>query len=372
MKDDPGELPPVVDYEQTRTDNNPATALGFLKDFLDTMISRTELYEDAVIKRPMIYSGPGFWALYGDQTKPEYWIQFPLWNAHWTTSPNPMIPPPWTMWNFWQFSAKGPGEAYGSESLAIDMNRFNGTLNELMEFTGIRIPADGLSELYQTLDDRVNNLAEVVTGMNQPDDSTNSEIAAQVDTLTTHVSNLDGTLNNMNSTLTHRIAAVEQKVATLGGTTTPPTVPTVPVITPTPSNGTYATCTTSALNVRSGPGVSYPIVGGIHYGMRVKVLNRQNSWSQLEDPAGWCSEAYLTFEQSLPTVPVVTPAPIPTNNSYGICNTSGLNVRNGPGVTYSIVGGLTYGQRVKILDHKNGWAQIETPAGWCNESYLSY
>jgi hypothetical protein len=36
------------------------------------------------------------------------------------------------------------------------------------------------------------------------------------------------------------------------------------------------------------------------------------------------------------------------------------------------VGGLTYGQKVKILDHKDGWAQIETPSGWCNETYLSF
>ena len=59
LKADPGELPPVVDYEQTRTDNNPTAALGFLKEFLDRMIHLTELYADARIKVPMIYSGPG-------------------------------------------------------------------------------------------------------------------------------------------------------------------------------------------------------------------------------------------------------------------------------------------------------------------------
>jgi len=35
IKSDPGELPPAVDYEQNRSDNNPSTALGFLRDYLN-------------------------------------------------------------------------------------------------------------------------------------------------------------------------------------------------------------------------------------------------------------------------------------------------------------------------------------------------
>ena len=134
----------------------------------------------------------------------------------------------------------------------------------------------------------------------------------------------------------------------------------------------YATCKTAVLNVRSGPGTTHKIVASIQMGTRVKVLNRQNGWAQIESPSGWCSEIYLNFDQApSPVVPTPTPAPTPTF-TYAICNTSALNVRNGPGISYSIVGGVSYGQRVKILNRQNGWAQIETPAGWCNESYLSF
>jgi N-acetylmuramoyl-L-alanine amidase len=124
--------------------------------------------------------------------------------------------------------------------------------------------------------------------------------------------------------------------------------------------------------VRNGPDASYQMVAGLRYGQRVKVIKRQNGWAQFEDPAGWSSEAYLSFEQSNSSDPIESPQPTTTPDSYGICNTSGLNVRDGPGVTYAIVGGLTYGQRVKIISHQNGWAQIETPPGWSNESYLSF
>jgi len=389
LKNDPGELPPIIDYELRRTDNNPSAALGFLRDCLDQMIKRTELYEDASVKRPMIYSGPGFWVEYGDQTKSDYWIQFPLWNAHWTTSSTPLIPLPWTMWHFWQFTSKGPGEAFGGEGLSMDMDRFNGTLNELMEFAGIRIPIVNLSEKFETLDEKVNTLQGLVSTINSIGNA-NSGIFSRVDNLEGQISNLGGSVNTLSTTLTQRIAAVEQSVANLGNIPSPSTTPantssnsttpantssdsTAPTNT-TSSNDIYATCITSALNVRGGPSASYPMVAGLRYGQRVKVINRQNGWAQFDNPAGWSSEAYLSFEQSNPSAPAESPQPAAatTPASYGICNTSGLNVRSGPGVTNPIVGGLTYGQRIKIVTNKNGWVQIEAPSGWCNASYLSF
>jgi lysozyme len=378
LKNDPGELPPVIDYELRRTDNNPSAALGFLRDCLDQLIKRTELFEDASIKRPMIYTGPGFWIEYGDQTKSDYWIQFPLWNAHWTTSSAPLIPLPWPMWQFWQFTSKGPGEAFGGEGLSMDMDRFNGTLNELMEFAGIRIPVVNLSEKFDTLDGKVNVLEGVVSSLNQIGNTSAAGVLSRVGNLEGQMSNLGGSITTLTTTLTQRIAAVEQKIIKLDNipstppaTIDPPANPPAPIEPPS-SEITYATCSTSALNVRSGPSASTSLVGGLKYGQRVKVIKRQNGWAQFETPAGWSNEAYLSFEQSTSPVPVENPQPVATPASYGIVNTSGLNVRSGAGVTYPIVGGLTYGQRIKILSNKTGWVQIETPSGWCNASYLSF
>ena len=378
LKNDPGELPPVIDYELRRTDNNPSAALGFLRGSLDQLTKRSELFLDASIKRPMIYTTPGFWAEYGDQTKSDYWIQFPLWNAHWTTSTTPIIPLPWPLWHFWQFSSKGPGEAFGSEDLVMDMNRFNGTLNELMEFAGMRIPVVNLSEKFETLDGKVNDLEDKISSINLTGDTSASGLFGRVDNLEGQISNLGGSITTLTTTLSQRIAVVEQKIQNIGSIPSGPPVPTNPPsdppfpTDPPSSDITYATCNTSALNVRSGPAVSYPMVAGLRYGQRVKVIKRQNGWAQFDNPAGWSNEVYLSFEPNNAPIPVENPPPTTTPASYGICNTSGLNVRGGPGVTYPIVGGLTYGQRIKILSHINGWAQIETPPGWSNESYLSF
>jgi len=384
LKNDPGELPPIIDYELRRTDNNPSAALGFLRECLDQLIKRTELFADAITKRPMIYTGPGFWIEYGDQTKSDYWIQFPLWNAHWTTSSAPMIPLPWTLWHFWQFSSKGPGEAFGGEGLVMDMDRFNGTLNELMEFAGVRIPVVNLTEKFETLDANVKVLDGMVnTVNNRINEVTGSGITTRIDTLEGQVTSFGGTLNTLTTDLNKRLTAVEQKITSLGTipVVNPPVnidVPVTPPVTPPPtpepsSSFSYATCSTSSLNVRSGPAATNSIVGGLRYGQRVKVIKHQNGWAQLESPSGWSSEAYLSYEQSTAPQPVETPPPAAsTPATYGIVNTSGLNVRSGAGATFPIVGGLTYGQRIKILANKSGWVQIETPSGWCNASYLSF
>jgi lysozyme len=392
LMNDPGELPPVINYELRRTDNDPSAALGFLRECLDQIIKRVDLFEDATIKNPMICTGPGFWTEYGDLTKGDYWIQFPLWNAHWITSSTPIVPPPWTMWQFWQFSSKGPGEAFGSESLVVDMDRFNGTLNELMEFSGIRIPFINVSEKVETLEGNVANLEGIIASANQSLETSASDLSSRIDNLEVQISNLGGSITSLSTTLLEKIAAIDQnmrgfdnirsKLLIPNSPSTDPIVSTIPVtdpsVPPIPHSdspvGNYsnAICITSALNVRSGPGVSYPKIAGLRYGQHVKVNKRQNGWVQFEDPAGWSSEAYLSFEQSNLPVPVDKPQPSSTPASYGICNTTGLNVRSGPGVTYPIVGGLTYGQRIKILVHNNGWAQIETPSGWCNESYVSF
>ena len=395
IKSDPGELPPIIDYEMRRTDNNPTAALGFLRECLDTLSGRTELFTDSVIKQPMLYISPGFWAEYGDMTKSEYWLQYPLWLAHYTTAMTPQLPAPWPMWKFWQYTAKGPGEVFGSECLSIDMNRFNGTLNELMEFAGVRVPVINLNELYQTLADKTQALEASLASLPQASNPAVSGVIDRVTTLEQQIAEVTQTHASTTAGYDDRLTAIEQKIADLMLTPlTPQTIPPISAVTPptpvvistpidptpvppatpiTPaSTDVYALCNTAALNVRSGPAATYPMVAGIYLGQRVKILNRQNGWAQVEDPAGWSNETYLTFETAATSpAPAVVSQPA-TTEIYGVCNTSGLNVRSGPGVTYPVVSGLTYGQRVKILGRRSGWAQIDGPAGWCNETYLSF
>ncbi|MCD6577684.1 MAG: glycoside hydrolase family 25 protein [Anaerolineaceae bacterium] len=139
LKDDPGELPPVADFEAPhRGSLYPSNAL--LEKFLLEVENKLE-------RRPMIYTSPGFWGTYGRNrvTKrfDQKWIYYPLWVAHYMKHyqegiSKPRDLQPWVglkrKWTFWQYTANGDGLAYGAESKSIDLDLFNGSLEELYDF----------------------------------------------------------------------------------------------------------------------------------------------------------------------------------------------------------------------------------------------
>jgi lysozyme len=134
LKEDPGELPPVADFEAPFLDGKyPSNAL--LAQFLEAVESITG-------KKPMIYTSPGFWNSYGKNKITgrfdASWSYYPLWIAHYTNAPAPQLLEPWKSdnksWTFWQYSAVGDGLKFGAESKGIDLNWFNGDEDALRSF----------------------------------------------------------------------------------------------------------------------------------------------------------------------------------------------------------------------------------------------
>ena len=52
------------------------------------------------------------------------------------------------------------------------------------------------------------------------------------------------------------------------------------------------TVTASYLNVRSGPGISYPVMKVLRFGDKVSVLDSVSGWAKID--GGWVSEDWLT------------------------------------------------------------------------------
>jgi len=76
--------------------------------------------------------------------------------------------------------------------------------------------------------------------------------------------------------------------------------------------------TAYGLNVRSGPGVAYPIIGGLSLGDSVEVVgkNATGTWLQISSSSGaegraWVAAAYVDLTGSLAEVPVVSASPPP-------------------------------------------------------------
>lgn len=156
-------------------------------------------------------------------------------------------------------------------------------------------------------------------------------------------------------------------------TTTPP---------PDPPPGTpiWYKVTASALNVRQGPGTGFAVLGLLRQDEVVERLDTSDDglWVQIkrhsDNLIGWASKQYLIVT-SAPTTPPPPPPPPPTGEWYKV-NVAALNVRQGPGTGFAVVG-LVYRNEVlqRLATSTDGdWFQIKRSydglTGWCSRQFL--
>jgi LysM repeat protein len=99
--------------------------------------------EDAFNKKPIIYSGKFFLQDYFSESSggPPSWAKdHALWLAQYpnqyVAGMEPSLPRGWFKWTFWQYSEKGRINGINAN---VDLNVFNGTLEELYKFVGAQI-----------------------------------------------------------------------------------------------------------------------------------------------------------------------------------------------------------------------------------------
>ena len=131
---DNGELPPVLDLE-SNDGQKKEKVIERAKIWLD-------LVEAAFNKKPIIYSGQYFLQDYFSEAGggPPVWAKdYPLWLAqypnNYTEGSQPYLPRGWFKWTFWQYSEKGRVNGINA---SVDMNLFNGSLEELYQFAGAK------------------------------------------------------------------------------------------------------------------------------------------------------------------------------------------------------------------------------------------
>ncbi len=114
------------------------------------------------------------------------------------------------------------------------------------------------------------------------------------------------------------------------------------------------------VNIRSGPGTGYGIVGGLGYGARVSTYGTSSGWYRVS--GGWISSSYTSSSSG-------GGGGGSPGSGYGTVTAgSGLLVRSGPGPGYGVVNSLGYGARVAIYSSSNGW--YRTDGGWVSASYV--
>lgn len=160
----------------------------------------------------------------------------------------------------------------------------------------------------------------------------------------------------------------------------------------TDPNAYVVTC--SKLNVRSGPGTKYSVIGSLNRGATVRTVD-ENGFDTYIEPGisnwvrilyngdfGYCNAIYLDevrfngdqIEDYYDTTYYGCNSPTDYVNVLRKINCSTkLNVRQGPGTAWPVVGTLERGAVIlRISDVNNGWTAIhyKDVVAYCKTSYL--
>ncbi|MFD2369824.1 SH3 domain-containing protein [Brevibacillus sp. GCM10020057] len=113
------------------------------------------------------------------------------------------------------------------------------------------------------------------------------------------------------------------------------------------------------LNVRSGPSLQDSVITTLPIKTVLPVLSTKNDWIQVKLPngkTGWVAN-YLVKQQGASAAPI----------SQIESTTTDLNVRSGPGQTYSVVQTINPGTRYPVVQKSGQWVQIQLSGqskGW--------
>lgn len=121
--------------------------------------------------------------------------------------------------------------------------------------------------------------------------------------------------------------------------------------------------TASGLNVRASASTGSKVLTALGKGTYVTLLSKSGDWWRVEYAGGlygYCHGDYISTVSGSPAVVNTDP--------------SGLNVRRGPGTSYSRIGGLSRGHTVIVLSTSGGWSRIlyhGTKTGYVSAQYLA-
>jgi uncharacterized protein YgiM (DUF1202 family) len=135
-----------------------------------------------------------------------------------------------------------------------------------------------------------------------------------------------------------------------------------------PAAAASTATTTEVLNVRSGPGTTYRVLGTLKQGQKVTTLASSKGWTRIEfrDEKAYVSAKYLRSAKPAASRPSVTPGSLRAT-------TAALNVRSGAGTSHAVLRVLAEGTKVTMTGRVgSGFAEVVLGSrkGWVSTSYL--
>ncbi|MDQ0174281.1 N-acetylmuramoyl-L-alanine amidase [Bacillus chungangensis] len=122
------------------------------------------------------------------------------------------------------------------------------------------------------------------------------------------------------------------------------------------------TIETDVLNVREGPGLSYPVIGQVKRGETYKKMSEQNDWYKINyssDSNGWVA-GWLVQEDTDKKAAVIEEE-TESKESYVTILSNKTNIRSKPGTDSAVEMVVNEGETFTILEEKNNWYKIALP-----------
>ena len=124
-----------------------------------------------------------------------------------------------------------------------------------------------------------------------------------------------------------------------------------------------------SLNLRSGPGKTFAVVGYVYHNDVVTQLEVSGEWSRVKRAAtgetGWIKTKYIDG---------TTKALGTGTKTVSTVNGGSLNLRKGPGTTYGVRGTVANGATVQVIGTEDDWVKISViggQTGWIKAKYIS-
>ncbi|WHY84841.1 SH3 domain-containing protein [Neobacillus novalis] len=135
------------------------------------------------------------------------------------------------------------------------------------------------------------------------------------------------------------------------------------------------TISTDTVNVRGGPGLSYPLIKVAKRGEKYSIVSEKDDWIEIQlsfGKTGWVVNWLVSKENAAKTASTAQASG--SKSTSAAAKTDQLRVRSGPGTSFPIAGFLNKGQQVTVLDQNENWCKISSASteGWVARDFLEY
>ncbi len=132
----------------------------------------------------------------------------------------------------------------------------------------------------------------------------------------------------------------------------------------------------SVLNVRSSANLASNIIGSLKHGSSVSILGKTGSWYKIkyDSKTAYVSSSYISSSNDSNSSSDTSSSTSTSKGTVKLSSTSSsLNLRENPSLSSKVLGGLSHGSSVDILDKTGSWYKVKygSKIGYVSSQFIT-